>query len=99
MNLLDEEFSEKKGKDTKRTMRVILICIVLLVICIIGIFIYMMYLESQNLKVVLNGQQNSDVKKLLVIEADGTVYVPVRAISSYLRYRCYNGEDSDKSGE
>lgn len=97
MNLLDEEFSEKKGKDTKRTMRVILICIVLLVICIIGIFIYMMYLESQNLKVVLNGQQNSDVKKLLVIEADGTVYVPVRAISSYLGYSCYNGEYSDKS--
>ena len=97
MNLLDEEFSEKKGKDTKRTMRVILICIVLLVICIIGIFIYMMYLQSQNLSVVLNNQQNADVKNLLVIESDGTVYVPVRAISSYLGYSCYNGEYSNKS--
>ena len=97
MNLLDEDFSEKKGKNTNITMRIILICIVLLVICIIGIFIYMMYLESQNLKVVLNGQQNADVKNLLVIEADGTVYVPVRAISSYLGYNCYNGEYSNKS--
>lgn len=57
----------------------------------------MVYLDSTQLKVVLNGQQNADVKNLLVTESDGTIYVPVRAISSYLGYNCYNGEYNNKS--
>ena len=97
MNLLDEDFSDKKGKDTKKTIKIIVILIVVIVLCIIGIFAYMMYLESLNLKVLVNGQQNENVKDLIVTEADGTIYVPVRAISSYLGYTSYNGEYSNRS--
>ncbi len=97
MNLLDEEFSDNKENKTKKTIKIVVICIVIVLIAIIGIVSYMVYLDSTQLKVVLNGQQNADVKNLLVTESDGTIYVPVRAISSYLGYNCYNGEYNNKS--
>ncbi len=97
MNLLDEDFSDNKESKTKKTIKIVVICIVIVLIAIIGIISYMVYLDSTQLKVVLNGQQNEDVKNLLVTENDGTIYVPVRAISSYLGYNCYNGEYNNKS--
>ena len=80
MNLLDEEFSDNKENKTKKTIKIVVICIVIVLIAIIGIVSYMVYLDSTQLKVVLNGQQNADVKNSLVTESDGTIYVPVRAI-------------------
>lgn len=97
MNLLDENYSSKNENKTKNMMKIIIIFIVLIVIAIIGIVSYMMYLQGTTLKVVLNNQVNADVKNLLVFESDGTIYVPIRAISSYLGYNCYNGEYSNKS--
>ena len=97
MNLLDENYSSKNENKTKNMMKIIIIFIVLIVIAIIGIVSYMMYLQETTLKVVLINQVNADVKNLLVFESDGTIYVPIRAISSYLGYNCYNGEYSNKS--
>ena len=97
MNLLDEDFTNKKENKTKNIIKVIIVLMILVVIVIVGILCYMMYLERARLKLVLNGQQNEDVKELLVIESDATIYVPVRAISSYLGYSCYNGEYTDRS--
>ena len=97
MNLLDENYSSKNENKTKNMMKMIIIFIVLIVIAIIGIVSYMVYLEGTTLRVVLNNQVNADVKNLLVFESDGTIYVPIRAISSYLGYNCYNGEYSNKS--
>lgn len=97
MNLLDEDFSTNKTNKTKNIIKIIIIFIVLIVIAIIGILSYMMYLEGTTLKVFLNNQENADVKNLLIFETDGTIYVPVRAISSYLGYNSYSGEYSNRS--
>ena len=97
MNLLDEDFSTNKTNKTKNIIKIIIIFIVLIVIAIIGILSYMMYLEGTTLKVFLNNQENADIKNLLVFETDGTIYVPVRAISSYLGYNSYSGEYSNRS--
>lgn len=97
MNLLDEDFSDNKEDKTKKTIRIVIISIVSVLIAIIGIVAYLIYLDSTQLKVYLNGQQSEDVKNMLVFENDGTIYVPVRAISSYLGYNCYNGEYNNKS--
>ena len=97
MNLLHEDFFVFKENKTKKTIKIVVICIVIVLIAIIGIVAYMVYLDSTQLKVVINGQQNADVKNLLITESDGTIYVPVRAISSYLGYNCYNGEYNNKS--
>ena len=97
MNLLNEDYSETKKNKTKTLIKVIIVLIVLVFIAIIGIISYMMYLQGMELKVFLNAQQNNDLKNLLVFETDGTIYVPVRAISSFLGYSCYNGEYTDRS--
>ena len=97
MNLLDEDFSNNKENKTKNVIKIIIVFIVLIVIAIIGIVSYMMYLQGTVLRVYINDMENADVKNLLVFENDGTIYVPVRAISSYLGYNCYNGEYSNRS--
>ena len=97
MNLLDEDFSNNKENKTKNIIKIIIIFIVLIVIAIIGILSYMIYLEGTTLRVFLDDKENADIKNLLVFEEDGTIYVPVRAISSYLGYSSYNGEYSNRS--
>lgn len=97
MNLLDEDFSNNKENKTKNIIKIIIVFIVLIVIAIIGIVSYMMYLQGTVLRVYVNDMENADVKNLLVFENDGTIYVPVRAISSHLGYNCYNGEYSNRS--
>ena len=67
MNLIDEDFNAKKEVDkTKKITRIIIVAIILVVIAITAIFAYMLYLESLNLKVVVNCQQNADIANLLV---------------------------------
>ena len=97
MNLLNEDYTEKKTDKTKKMATIILVCIVLIVLIIIGIVSYLMYIQSTQLKVIVDGQINPNVKSLIRFESDGTIYVPIRAISSYLGYNCYNGEYGDKS--
>ncbi len=97
MNLIDEDYSNNKTNKTSTLIKVIIVLIILIVIAIIGIAIYMAYLDSTTLRVYVDGQESSDVKNLLVFEDDGTIYVPVRSIASYLGYSCYSGEYSDRS--
>ena len=97
MNLLDEEVSNNKGNKTKNIIKMIIVFIVLIIIAIIGILSYMMYLEGNVLRVYVNGVENAEFKNSLVFEEDGTIYVNVRAISTYLGYNSYSGEYSNKS--
>ena len=97
MNLLDEEVSNNKGNKTKNIIKIIIVFIVLIVMAIIGVLSYMMYLEGSVLRVYVNGMENAEIKNSLVFEEDGTIYVNVRAISTYLGYNSYSGEYSNKS--
>ena len=93
MNLLDQDFQEKKDKKSNKTiLKVVLVFIILTFLIIIGILGYMSYLQSTALKVLVNGTSNQDVKKMLVIEDDGTIYAPVKSIASIFGYTSYNGE-------
>lgn len=98
MNLIEESFQTKEQKKKKRAARIILIAIIVLVLLIIGIVSYLLYVQSTMLRVTLNGQSNENIKQLLVFE-NGTVYVPIKEIASYLGYDSYNGEYSEKSEE
>lgn len=97
MNLIDENYTNKEVDNTKKIIKTIIIAIILVVIIIIGIFAYMIYLESTNLKIMINGRQNTDITSLFAFESDGSIYVPVRRIASYLDYNSYNGEYTNKS--
>lgn len=98
MNLIDESLEKNKKEDNSKTVaKIILAIILVLIILIISIFSYLLYIENSKLKVFVNGQANQDVLKLLNIEEDGTIYVPIRNIASYLGYNSYNGEYNNAS--
>lgn len=99
MNLINEEFETKKTDNSKKLGKVILIFIVILIIAIIGIFIAIVYMEESTLKLKINGIENKDVKEMMVTEADGTIYFPIREIAPYLGYESYSGEYTEKSEE
>lgn len=99
MNIIEAGFQNKEEKKKKNSMTIILIAIILVFCMIIGIISYLVYIKNSELKVYLNGQANAKVKDLLVIEDNGTVYVPIKEIASYLGYESYNGEYGNKSEE
>ena len=98
MNIIEEDFKNGPKKDnSKFVARAILIVIVILVLVIVGILIAIAYINNYQLRVYIDGQANEDVKNLLIIQDDGTVYVPIKEIASYLGYSSYNGDYSNKS--
>ena len=97
MNLVEESFRTKKEDKSKKIAKIVLIIIIILVIAIIGIVSYIVYLDSTTLKVSLNGARNQEIVQLLNFEEDGTIYVPIKRIASYLGYQSYNGEYNNRS--
>ena len=78
MNLLDENFVNKKEDKTRKIAAIVLVFIILIIIGIVAIIAYLGYIDSNTLKLQLNGQSNEKLKNLLVIEDDGTVYFPIK---------------------
>ncbi len=97
MNLMEESFQNREETKRKKTATIILIAIILVVMIIISIAIYLMYVKSNTMKLTVDGVSNEKLKNLLVFENDGTVYAPIKEISSYFGYESYNGEYSEKS--
>ena len=98
MNLIDESFEPKKPKDkNKKIAKIILIVMIVILIAIIGLMGAIFYIQNNTLKLYINGSLNEKVKDLMIVEDDGTVYFPIKDVASYLGYKSYNGEYSDKS--
>ncbi len=99
MNLIDENFEEKKIQEdkNKKIAKIILILMGILLVIIIGLVITMTYIKGSQLQIYVNGVPNNKVTEMMVIEEDGTIYFPIKEIASYLGYKSYNGEYSDKS--
>lgn len=92
MNLMEESFQNKEEKKKKKITGIILGAIILLVILIIATVAYLLYIQSTNLKLTLDGTVNEKLKNILVIEDDGTVYVPIKDVAQYFGYESYSGE-------
>lgn len=99
MNLIEDNFEQKKQDNTKKIARIILIIIAILIVAIIALFGAIVYVKNGQLKLFINGTQNDKVKDMMVVEEDGTVYFPIKDIAQYLGYQAYNGEYADKSEE
>ena len=99
MNLIDESFEPKKTDKSKKIAKIILIIMAILVIAIIAIGVAIVYIQDSTLKLYINESLNEKVKEMMVVEADGTIYFPIKDIASYLGYESYNGEYTDKSEE
>lgn len=100
MNLIDEEFEKTvKPDNSKKIAKIILAFMLILIIAIIGIFFALVYMQDSTLKLYVNGVKNEKVKSMMVVEADGTVYFPIKDIAAHLGYESYNGEYLEKSEE
>jgi len=99
MNLMGESFQNQEEPKKSKATTIILIAIILLIFIIIGIYAYIVYLQNSQLKLYLDGQENSKVLQILKVEEDGTIYAPIKEIAGYLGYESFNGEYSDKSEE
>lgn len=100
MNLIDESFEyekQAKVKDSKKMSKIILIIMAILVVAIIGIFIAIVYIQGNTLKLYINGAINEKVKAIMVTDTDGTIYFPIRDFATYLGYESFSGEYTDKS--
>lgn len=97
MNLIEESFQKKEEVKNKKTTKFLLAAIIMVVIIIIAIVAYLMYLESSKLTFLLDGQLNENIKSIVRIEEDGSVYFPIKEVAKYLSYNSYNGDYTDKS--
>lgn len=97
MNLIDESVNYKKKDSSKKVAKIILILIAVIIIAILSVLGVLMYIKNGELKLYIDGNSNDKVKDMMVVEADGTVYFPIKEIASYLGYQSYNGEYTDKS--
>ena len=99
MNLLEESIQVKEDKKGKKAPTILLITICLVVLIIISIVVYLSYIKSNSLHLNLDGVPNNDIKKLLVFEEDGSIYVPIKEVAKYFQYESYNGEYNNASEE
>ena len=97
MNLIEESFQNKEQKKKSRAKLIILISIGITLLIIIGISIYLAYIQSTMLRLTLDGVSNNKLKELLVIEENGTIYMPIRQVAEYFGYDSFGGEYSAKS--
>lgn len=97
MNLIEESFQNKEEKKKKRTTKIILGAIIFVVIIIIAIVSYLFYIQSTLMRLTIDGQANEKLKNLLVFEADGSIYLPIKEVATYFGYESFNGEYSEKS--
>lgn len=97
MNLIEESFQTKEQKKKSRAKLIVLVSIVITVLIIIGISIYLAYIQSTMLRLTVDGVSNEKLKDLLVIEEDGTIYMPIRQVAEYFGYDSFGGEYSAKS--
>ena len=101
MNFVDDE-QVKAAETTKKDKKPIIAVILLIAIIIVAILIVVTYatlvkMKGKELTISLDGNNNAELKKIIQIEDDGTMYVPIREIAEYLKYKSYNGNYRNKS--
>ena len=97
MNIVDEEFVQtKKEVKPKNTTKKLLIAIIIVSIMIIVMMCLIVGLKKEPLKIVLDGNNNSQLKSVLVIK-DGVTTIPIRDMATILKYENKNGDYLNKS--
>ena len=99
MNIFDEELVKpKKENKSKKTTKILLVLIILVTLAIIVVMCLMAALKKEPLVVTLDGKNNSEFKKLMLIE-ENEVKIPIKDIAPLLGYTGFNGDYINKSEE
>lgn len=95
MNLIDDtdvNYNKKKN-NTKKIMAIIIVLIVILLMVIIGLVVWMFYLQSQMLKVSIDGRTMQTIPSDLFVFEDNTVYTAIKDFATYTGYEAHNGDE------
>ena len=95
MNLIDDtdiNYNKKKN-NTKKIMAIIIVLIVILLMVIVGLVVWMFYLQSQMLKVSIDGRSAQTIPNDLFVFEDNTVYTAIKDFASYVNYEAHNGDE------
>ncbi|CDE83751.1 kinase domain protein [Clostridium sp. CAG:273] len=95
MNLIDDtdvNYNKKKN-NTKKIMVTIIVLIVILLMFIIGLVVWMFYLQSQMLKVSIDGKSMQTIPSDLFVFEDNTVYTAIKDFATYAGYEAHNGDE------
>lgn len=95
MNLIDDTDVnyKKKNNNTKKIMSIIIVLIVILLMVIIGLVVWMFYLQSQMLKVSIDGKSMTTIPSSLFVFEDNTVYTAIKDFATYAGYEAHNGDE------
>lgn len=98
MNIIEENLEKTpKNDNSKMLSKIILISIVVLLLVAVGLFAALQGVKKNTWVLTIDGKQNEKVRQMLIIQDNGTILVPIRAIASYLGYDSYNGDYTSKS--
>lgn len=75
----------------KKWMKIIGVILVLLLLICIALIALMYYIKASQLKITIDGKENTKLQDILLIEGD-EVYVPIRKFASYVGYESYSGD-------
>ena len=95
MNLIDDtdvNYNKKKN-NTKKIMVTIIVLILILLMFIIGLVVWMFYLQSQMLKVSIDGKSMQTIPSDLFVFEDNTVYTAIKDFATYAGYEAHNGDE------
>lgn len=75
----------------KKWMKIIGVILILLLLLCVGLIAFMYYWESTQLKITIDGKQNTNIENILLIQ-NGQVYVPIRSFAEFVGYESYSGD-------
>lgn len=75
----------------KKWMKIIGVVLILLLLACIGLIVLMYYIQASQLKISVDGKENTNLESILMIEGD-QVYIPIRKFAEFIGYESYSGD-------
>ena len=93
MDLFNEEelLKPKKKKEIKASTVIGVTIGALITLCIITLLL-IIYLKGTILKITVDGQDAQALEKIIIMEENNKIYLPIKRIAEYLKYEAYNGD-------
>ena len=91
MNLIGQEYEEKDEK-VKKIVKISIIVAVIALFIVLGVYMYIYYMDSQTLKLSVDGQITPMSDDLFIIDESGSIYVSIQDFAKIAGYEYYQGE-------
>jgi len=90
MNIMLDNESKVKSKDSK-TMKILVILMIIIVLISVGIIGAIYYLQSTEFKFLINGVASKNYKDDLFVFNGDKIYISIKDMASFVDYTAYNG--------